>query len=178
MPDQSLSNEPVSGKTDQEVGNPADTAGNTPEAASAASMESNVRRASEGQMQQADVTINQDPTVSSGDTQTAGADTAAAPADNYDDENEWPYRALQQEAKGRDLDASGKRDEIVARLRGASGAGSDVPRGEVPSEVVDNGGIQRTSFGQDHAEILQGLSNERKQQQLAAVAERSGRSGE
>ena len=51
----------------------------------------------------------------------------------------------------------------------------DSPRAEVSSSDVDNGGIQRTEFAKNHAEILQGLSAERRQQQLTAVKERSRR---
>ena len=184
MPDQSLSNDAVSGKTGQEAGNPADTTANSPTQATPESQASNVTIASEGEQQQADVTINQDPHIGDG------------PADDYDDEEKWPYRALQQEAKGRELDASGKREEIVARLRGGSVSGSetprhlqgvettdadtsdqpDAPRQSVPSEGVEHGGIQRTGRAQDHAEVLQGMSDARRQQQLAAVKERAERS--
>lgn len=188
MPDQSLSNDAVSGKTGQEASNPADTSANHPEEASPESQESNVTRASEGQQQQADQTINQDPTVATGDVQTAGT---GASADEYDDENKWSYRDLQAEAKGRELDASGKREEIVARLRGSGDSGSgqqeqtpsggveegaEVPRSSVDSDEVENGGIQRTGRGQQNAEILQGLSDERRQMQQAAVQDRSARS--
>lgn len=187
MPDQSLSNDAVSGKTEQEAGNPADTTANHPEEATPASLESNVTVASEGEMQQADVTINQDPEVTTGDVQTAGAD-------DYDDEQKWPYRALQQEAKQSDVDASGKREEIVARLRAKASGGGDSsenlgaptittdpadppPLGSVDPTNVENGGIQRSGRGQEHAEILQGLSNDRRKAQLAAVSERSSHSG-
>jgi hypothetical protein len=38
--------------------------------------------------------------------------------DNYDDEEVWSYRDLQEEAKGRtDVSAAGSREEIIARLR-------------------------------------------------------------
>jgi len=172
VPDQSQSNESVSGKTNQTVGNPADTAANSPEAATAESLASNVNRASEGEMAQADQTINGDPSATTGDAQTAGA------TDTYDDENEWPYRKLQSHAKDQDVEAGGKREEIVARLRAkASGGTSDVPRADVDPQVVENGGIQTTGFGQAHAEILQGLSADRRKQQLAAVADRSSNSG-
>lgn len=186
MPDQSLSNEPVSGKTDQATGNPADTTANHPEVATAESQASNVTRGSEGQTQQADVTINQDPTVSTGDEQTVGTEGSQATehADDYDDDEVWPYRKLQAHAKELDVDASGKRDEIVARLRekAASGSGTDtgttdVPRGAVDPTNVENGGIRKTSVGQTHAEILQGLSNERRAQQLAAVSGRASSTG-
>lgn len=157
--------------------------------------DTNVTTASESQQQQADQTINQDPTVSSGDVQSAGAD-------NYDDENQWGYRELQQEAKNRGMDAGGKREELVARLRGGSsgsgGDGSDgsalssdvdttdadtsnqpgVPRSEVdPSQSPEGGqiGMTSTGRGQEHAEILQGLSDERRAQQLAEVNEQSER---
>jgi hypothetical protein len=175
MPDQSLSNDATSGKTGSETGNPADTSANHPEAASPASVAANVTEASEGQTQQADVTINQDPIVGS----------AEARQDDYDDEEKHPYRALQQLAKGRDLDASGKREEIVARLR-ANDAGQDTDGARVTPENsgspaygavdptnVENGGIQRTSVAVDHASVLQGLSNDRRAQQLAAVQGRA-----
>lgn len=188
MPDQSQSNESVSGKTDQQTGNPADTSANSQDAATAESQESNVTRASSGQTAQAAQTIEGDPTITSG-------------ADDYDNEDEWPYRRLQQEAKNRDLDAGGKRDELVARLRGggsgsSEGGGAEQPRhlqgmdtmdadpsepvttASVDSGDVENGGIRKTSRGTEHAEILQGLSDERRQQQLAAVKERSDRDEE
>jgi hypothetical protein len=183
VPDQSQSNESVSGKTDQTAGNPADTTANSPEAATPESVASNVNRASEGEMAQADQTINGDPSATTGDSQTAGADA-------YDDENEWPYRKLQAHAKELTGDGSGKREEIVARLRAqASGGDSSqnlgapttdatpadpAPRADVDPQVVENGGIQTTGFGQQHAEILQGLSADRRKQQLSAVAARSG----
>lgn len=186
MPDQSQSNESVSGKTDQQTGNPADTSANSQDAATAESQESNVTRASSGQTAQAAQTIEGDPTIDSG-------------ADDYDNEDEWPYRRLQQEAKNRDMDAGGKRDELVARLRGGGsgeGGGAEQPRhlqgmdttdadppepvqsAEVNPTDVENGGIRKTSRGTDHAGILQGLSDERRQQQLAAVKERSDRDEE
>ncbi len=37
--------------------------------------------------------------------------------DDYDDETAWAYTDLQQEARNRQLNAGGKREEIVARLR-------------------------------------------------------------
>jgi hypothetical protein len=184
VPDQSLSNDAVSGKTGQEAGNPADTSANSPTQATPESQASNVNRASDGEKQQADVTINQDPTVSSGDEQTVGTEgrQASAPTDAYDDEEQYKYRDLQQLAKDRDIDASGKRDEIVARLREADQSGGStgdaVPRGDVDPTNVENGGIQRTDRGQQHAEVLQGLSDERKSQQLAAIKDRAQRSDE
>lgn len=45
------------------------------------------------------------------------ADAPADLEDDYDDESEWSYKDLQTEAKGRELPASGSREEIVARLR-------------------------------------------------------------
>jgi hypothetical protein len=187
VPDQSLSNESVSGKADQQTGNPADTTGNDPAKATPESQESNVSRASAGETQQADVTINQDPVIGSGENQAAGAD-------DYDNEDTWPYRKLQAHAKETTGDGSGKRDEIVARLRAQASGGnsgqnlganttdadpaSPAPRGTVDPTNVENGGIQRTGRGQEHAEILQGLSNDRRKAQLAAVADRSSQSGD
>lgn len=207
MPDQSQSNadQPVSGKTDQQTGNPADTSANTQDAATAESQASNVSRASEGQQTQVAANTTDAPVVTSGDAQAAGDS-----GDDYDDEEKWSYRDLQQEAKNRDLDAGGKRPELVARLReassgaeGVSASGPQVdggdssqnlgapttdadtsgqpptPRGEVdPSQSPVGGsiGFGQSGRGQDHAEILQGLSNDRRAQQLAAVQERSGQS--
>lgn len=37
--------------------------------------------------------------------------------DDYDDDSAWTYQDLQQEARNRGLTATGKREEIVARLR-------------------------------------------------------------
>jgi hypothetical protein len=42
---------------------------------------------------------------------------ATEPEDNYDDDDAWSYRDLQEEAKGRNLTASGSREELVQRLR-------------------------------------------------------------
>lgn len=196
MPDQSQQYE-RSGKTDTGAGqNPSDTSANHPEAASQASVESNVTRVSEGQETQASQTIEGDPHVGVGnlagdlDATPRGASDSDGPSDNYDDEDAWPYRALQQEAKNRHLPGDGKRPELIARLREADKGNADLtagvsdpnnppvsddgPRGDVQSGVVDNGGIQRTEFAQKHAEILQGLSAERRQQQLEAVKERAG----
>lgn len=173
MPDQSQSNESVSGKTDQQTGNPADTSANTAQAASAESQESNVTRASQGQQAQAAQTIEGDPTVTD--------DDATVVADDYDDEEAWPYRKLQAHAKEATGDGSGKREEIVARLRAQASEGTvtpDVPRASVDPTNVENGGIRKTSVAADHAGILQGLSNERRAAQLAVVQERSERSGE
>jgi hypothetical protein len=43
---------------------------------------------------------------------------------------------------------------------------------------VDNGGIQRTDAASDHASILQGLSDQRREQQLAAARTHTGRRAE
>lgn len=205
MPDQSQSYSKTTPPRQQEEGvvnNPSSMAGNDPSEATLESQASNVNRASEGQQAQAGQTIEGDPHVGvgnlAGDLEptpqrgTAEGD-ADGPSDNYEDEDAWPYRSLQQEAKSRHLPGDGKREELVARLR-QSDAGTtnadltagvadtqnpapaeDSPRAEVSGSDVDNGGIQRTEFAQKHAEILQGLSNERRQQQLAAVEERARR---
>jgi hypothetical protein len=166
MPDQSL---------DQQTNPTTATPSATPDQAAPAAQESSVLAnaplASEGQIQQADVTINQDPVVGTNDgNEDPGA--GDGPADSYDDEGAWPYRALQQEAKHRDLDASGKREEIVARLREADAAGNVAPAaaGVEPTSVV-NGGINPSGRAIEHASVLQGLSNERRAQQLASVRE-------
>lgn len=174
------------------TGDPSDTSGNVPANATPESLASNTNRTSEGQQAQADQTINQDPTVETRD-ENAGprqASNSGDDSDNYGDEDAWPFRSLRQEAKGRGLNAGGDREEIIARLRAAdqgndantAGLGSsdpgpseDVPRASVEGQV-DNGGIQRTEVAQQHAEVLQGLSNDRRQQQLAAVKDRSSRS--
>lgn len=196
VPDQSQQYQktsPPKQQTDENVSNPADMTGNSPGDASSESLESNVRRASEGEKTQADQTINQDPTVETRDD-NAGPRQASSSgdgdSDNYGDEDAWPFRSLRQEAKGRGLNAGGDREEIIARLRAAdqgndantAGLGSsdpgpseDVPRASVEGQV-DNGGIQRTDRAQQHAEVLQGLSDDRRQQQLAAVRDRSSRS--
>lgn len=179
VPDQSLDAQ-TSPSAATPSATPDDTSANHPEAAQQSSVEANAPQASQGQIQQADVTINQDPVISPAD----GNEDPGATGDNYDDEEAWPYRALQQEAKHRDLDASGKRDEIVARLREANAAGTtssdsttqDVPTSPVDPAVVENGGIQRTSVATEHASVLQGLSDQRRAQQLAAVRERSAQS--
>jgi hypothetical protein len=162
------------------TGNPADTSANHPEAATSESVASNVNRVSEGQLTEAAQNIQGDPVVGQDSAQGASA------SDNYDDEEAWPYRALQHEAKGRDLDASGKRDEIIARLResdGSQGQQESAPApvnqatgGGAAAESEANGGIQRSARATQHAEILQRDSDERRQQQLAAVKERNARS--
>lgn len=205
MPDQSQQFQKVSPprqQSEETVNNPADMTGNNPADATPESLSSNVSRASEGQQAQASQTISGDPVVGTGNlagdlepTPRGGAEEQSS-GDNYDDEDAWPYRALQQEAKSRHLPGDGKRDELVARLRAADQASSntdltagvaepnnpppaeDSPRAEVSTQVIDNGGIQRTEFGQRHAEILQGLSQERRQQQLAAVRSRAEDSDE
>jgi hypothetical protein len=160
------------------TGNPADTSANHPEAATSESVASNVNRVSEGQLTEAAQNIQGDPVVGQDSAQGASA------SDNYDDEEAWPYRALQHEAKGRDLDASGKRDEIIARLResdGSQGQQESAPApvnqatggGAASAESEANGGIQRSARATRHAEILQRDSDERRQQQLAAARERS-----
>jgi hypothetical protein len=183
VPDQSQSYSKITPPSQQQpdtVNNPASMAGNDPAEATPESQASNVNRASEGQQAQVEQTIQGDPAVSTGDENAAGGGGGGG-GDNYDDEEAWPYRALQQEAKHRELDASGKRDEIVARLRdsdgsggasGASGASGD------PSNptTVDNGGIQQAARASEHAEILQANSDERRQQQLSAAKERNARS--
>lgn len=196
MPDQSLQNDPTADQpksAHQQTGNPAEVAGNTPSEAKDSALAANVTEASEGEKQQADVTINRDPNVGDQPAEGSGPRTSEA-SDNYDDEEAWPYRKLQAEAKERTGSGGGTRDEIVARLResgtGGSGGGVDlgggsadnlgaptsdadpspeVQRGTVDSAQVENGGIQKTDFGQQHAEVLQGLSAERRAQQLEAV---------
>lgn len=49
--------------------------------------------------------------------ETPQPEAVTATADDYDDEDEWEYRDLQDEAKERGLKASGKREDLVARLR-------------------------------------------------------------
>lgn len=186
MPDQSQQYAKTNPPKQQEEGvvnNPASMAGNTPEEATPESLASNVNRASEGEQAQARQTIEGDPHVGTGNL---ASDLAAGQddGDNYDNEDAWPYRSLQQEAKARGLSGEGKRGELVSRLRqhdsehDSDERPASVPRQSVDPTNVDNGGIQRTAFAQQHAEILQGLSSERRQQQLAAVKERSSRSSE
>lgn len=179
MPDQSLDQQ-TNPTAATPSATPDDTSANHPEAASEASRLANAPVASEGQIQQADVTINRDPSINSAD---GNEDPGTGGGDNYDDESAWPYRSLQQEAKHRDLDASGKRDELVARLREADGdsgnATQDGPAVEtalVNPTSVENGGINKTDRGIEHAGVLQSLSAQRRAQQLAVVRERSARS--
>jgi len=185
VPDQSLDQQ-----TSPTTATPSATPADAAPAPTQESVESNVSRASEGQTQQADVTINQDPTIGTGDenadpgTGGVASNDTDGPTDNYDDENAWRYRALQQEAKQRGLNGGGERDELIARLRendaqqAAGGDASQVPTASVDPSTVENGGIQRTSRGTHHAEVLQGLSQQRKQQQLAAAREQAeARSG-
>jgi hypothetical protein len=193
MPDQSLQNDPAAEQPEsaQQTGNPAEVTGNTPAEAKPSALAANVTEASEGERQQADVTINQDPSI--GDQPAEGSGPRTAASDDYDDEEAWPYRKLQHEAKERTGSGGGTREEIVARLREAASSGGggvdlaggsdqnlgaettdaepapEVPRSEVDPTNVENGGIQRTDAGQQHAEILQGLSDERRQQQLEAA---------
>lgn len=198
MPDQSLQYE-RSGKTDAGSDNPGDTSANTPAASTTESQESNVRRASEGETQQADVTINRDPTIGDEDAGPSRLQNAANPAGtDYDDEAAWPYRRLQSLAKSKGLPGDGKREELVARIRqsdesgqapdegGEAGLGgaetrttgpesTDAPSAEVDPDQVVNGGITRTDAGSAHASLLQGLSQQRKQQQLEQIRERNER---
>lgn len=114
----------------------------------------NVSDATEGQQLQATQEIENDPQVNE-----------AEPADNYDDEEAFPYRKLQSLAKDRELDASGKRDELVARLREADAAGS----GE---EDPANDGVELDyGLSGSHADVLQSLSDARRKAQLEAVAQ-------
>jgi hypothetical protein len=212
VPDQSLSYE-RSGQPQEQAqtpGDPSDMTANSPTQATQESQESNVTRASEGEQVQARQTIEGDPTVGTGDMQNPpenqfSGGTGLTESQNYDDEDEWPYRRLQQAAKARTGDGSGRREELVSRLREADASAAessstdensepqhlqgvettdattedttgDIPRQPVDSSQVDNGGIQRTDRGQEHSEILQGLSQQRREQQLAAVKERSARS--
>lgn len=112
--------------------------------------------ATDAQTLQADQAINQDPQI---------GDAPAASGSVYDDEEAWPYRKLQAEAKDRGLDASGKREELVARLVENDGA-ADVD----PGSGVENGGIARSAeFSSTHADSLQSLSDARRAAQLKAV---------
>lgn len=106
-------------------------------------------------------------------TQEPGAGEGA-PVGVYDDEADWPYRKLQAEAKGRDLDASGKREEIIARLVEsdmADGVAVTGPStGEDPNAGVENGGIGRNvEVSSTHADALQSMSDARRKAQLAAI---------
>jgi len=195
VPDQSLDQQ-TEPTTATLSATPDDTSANHPEAASASSLAANVTEASEGEKQQADVTINQDPVV--------GA--AVAPvADEYDDEEKWPYRALQERAGDLDVNGRGKREELIERIRTAEaaktssvtspdakastgGEGPETPASEsedgvarttVNPDVYANGGIalDRVRTG-EHANVLQGLSDERRQQQLAAARERSAQAAD
>lgn len=188
MPDQSLQNDPEA--TEQQTGNPADTSANTPKAATPESQASNVTRASEGERQQASQTIDGDPNV--------GDQPADGEATSTKDYNDLNLEELREELGSRSLSKSGNKPDLVKRLeqhdaeqQGGSGGGDvdlaggsaqnlgadttdaepaeDTPRGAVDPTNVENGGIQRTDVGQRHAEILQGLSNERRQQQLETV---------
>ncbi|HEX8321685.1 hypothetical protein [Longimicrobium sp.] len=161
-------------------GNPADTTGNSPADAQPSAVAANTSEVAPAQNKQADVEINQDPLV--GTVQPPAAEEAEEDdGDDYDDENVWPYRRLQSEAKDREINAAGTRDEIVARLREADANGpaqSDGTSEPKAAEEVQgsnatasvNGGIALNSErSQLHAETLQSLSDERREQQLAAV---------
>jgi hypothetical protein len=218
VPDQSLQPEstPSAVEQRQEPGNPSDVTGNSPEDVQPSAARANAPEASEGEQVQADATINQDPTVgttnaateditsnsgSDAGTKTGDTATGGTATDDYDNEDAWHYRDLQREAKSRNLNAGGDREELVAKLReddsqrasGSPAASSDadaealdtepvgtneppaddVPRSEVPEEQVVNGGINRTDFSKEHSSVLQGLSDERRDQQLSAARERA-----
>lgn len=50
--------------------------------------------------------------------QSADAGDAEAPSDNYDDEDAWSYRELQEEAgKREDVPATGSREALIEALR-------------------------------------------------------------
>lgn len=146
----------------QQPTNPADTSGNAPDAATPESVEVNTTAATEAQVTEAQAIAN-DPVVAAGGEE--GGEQQQGAGDNYDDDEAWPYRQLQQEAKNRDLDASGKREEIVSRLREHDAGGS----GSSPDSGTENGVVQRSERAPQHADILQADSDERRRQQLAAV---------
>lgn len=169
MADQSLDQQSSSAPAASQSASPADEA----PAPTQESVESNVTRVSDGQIAEAEQAIDNDPTIGTGDEN-------APAADNYDDEDAWPYRKLQAELGDRDLNASGKRPDLIARLR-ASDTERAADTGGVPTATVDpaavqNGGIGvNTARSQAHAEVLQGLSAQRRQQQLATVAQSAQR---
>jgi hypothetical protein len=211
---------------------PDDTSANTPEATQPSAQAVNTTDATGAQAQQADVTINQDPVVGetysspeatqradqSGTAQPVNAD-AGDTGDDYDNEDAWGYRDLQQEAKSREINASGTREEIVARLReddaskqqtqqteqtqqsstdtsqvlagdgegATANAGTETvtpdapdasvtPQGDPGDQYPEHGsiGLDDTGQGQQHASILQGLSDERRAQQLGTTQEQTG----
>jgi len=124
----------------------------------------NVSDAAEQQKLQAAQEIENDPQINEG----------GAVADEYDDESKYTYRDLQGLAKDRDLDASGKRDEIVARLREADSAKTGAaPSGSSDAAAASaNGGIKLDmGISGSHADVLQSLSDARKKAQLEAVAQ-------
>jgi hypothetical protein len=174
--------------------------------------------------------------------QTAAAGTSQA-GDEYDNEDVWGYRDLQQEVKGRGMNAQGTRDELVHRLRDddaarsisanaatstdtpssttadtgtATGAAAEsttdeggtmtaasndqdrsdknlgaetttpeppsaeqTPQGDPGDQYPEHGsiGLTDTGGGRNQAEVLQGLSNERREAQLEALKEQNLNTG-
>jgi hypothetical protein len=185
------------GPDDAEHTLPGDTTGNSPKDVQESALAVNTTEATEAQKLQADTEINQDPEIPDEDSQPRTA--TSENVQDYDGMNleelreELGNRHLsksgnkpdliarlrdhdasqgaptQQGTSGGDVDlAGGSSDNLGAETTDAE-ASPAAPRGEVDPTNVENGGIQRTQAGQQHAEVLQGLSNERRQQQLDAA---------
>lgn len=180
MPDQSLDQQTSPTTAAEPTTTPDDTSANHPEAATQESVESNVTRISDGEKQQADVTINRDPVIRSGG-----------------DYSELNLEELREELGNRNLSKSGNKPDLIARLQqadakqakadggndsadadAATRLGAPVTDAEIEEDRptagvnptdVENGGIQRTEVAVEHAEILQSLSAERRKQQLSAA---------
>lgn len=74
----------------------------------------------------------------------------------------------------------GSDQNLGAETTQADPAGDDTPRGDVGDQYPEHGsiGLTDTGRGKDHAEILQGLSDERRSQQLAAAGQQGDSDGD
>lgn len=114
--------------------------------------------ASNAQQLQADVEINQDPTVEVAHEATG---------DGGEDLHELTLVQLRERLKNRDLPTSGNKDELVERLQSVPEPASDA------QEASENGGIQVDLHANAvHSDVLQSLSDDRRALQLKGIGRR------
>lgn len=108
---------------------------------------------SERQERQADQTINKDPQIAGG------------PVGEGD-----PNAGIEE----------GSDQNLGAETTQADPAEDDTPTGDVGDQYPEHGsiGLADTGRGKEHAEMLQGLSDERREQQLAATQEQGDSDGD
>jgi hypothetical protein len=111
--------------------------------------QANTVQASEGQKTQSDQEINKDPSATAAPKRRGGGRGA-------------------QEDSSKNLSGDTTTPEPPE---------DDVPRGDPGDQVPDHGsiGLRQTGRGQEQAEVLQGLSDERRAQQLEAIDAQSAR---